>query len=261
MNKKVIIIIALLAVLAAALAWLGTENRSSGTLTIFAASSFAWVLEKNQPLIEEQTGLDIVVVEAASSTLARQIEQGAPAEVFVTADKAWLDYLSEKGRYDGVPLEVARNRLVFALGEGAAEYCNVQFFAPPNADHLLGACPFEGTVATGDPDYVPLGKYAREAIDHFGWTLNLIPASDARGALALVETGAADAGLLYRTDVLASSYGIAGYEVPEEAHEPILYWAAALKGSNPDATKNFFAFLKSEAFITILKDTGFEVNE
>jgi len=263
MKRKFTIPVALAvfaAIAAILLARQPAPRQTENVLTVFAASSLAWVLRKNEDFIEQTTGADLVIVEAASSTLARQITQGAPADIFITADRVWLDYLTERGLFEGAPFEVARNRLVFALSPQAADYCGVVFFAPPNADHLLGVCPFQGKVATGDFTYVPLGMYAREAIDHFGWDLRLVLSQDARAALTLVENGAASAGLLYRTDGLAANSGLVLYDVPEDSHSPILYWGAALKQSNPDATKKFFDFLNSEDFKTILQDTGFEVN-
>jgi len=249
-----------LAVLMAALVFAFPGRNNPGkTLNVFAASSFAWVLREQEALIEHKTGLDIIIVEAASSTLARQIVEGAPADVFITADKVWLEYL--ESHYEGNPLEIARNRLVFVLAPEAAGYCNVQFFAPPNAEHLLGVCPFEGKVAAGDPAYVPLGKYTMEAIVHYGWTLDLVPGQDARAALALLEKGATPAAILYRTDILGAGQGWADYEIPEQSHTPILYWAVAVKQSNPDATNKFLRLLKSEAFKTILQGKGFEVDE
>ena len=234
----------------------GRENQ----ITVFAASSFAYVLHENEALIEEQTGLDIVIVEAASSTLARQIVEGAPADVFIAADKEWLDYLAEGGLYESDPLEVARNRLVLVFSPPVMDFCQVHFFAPPSAPDLLGACPYAGWVATGDPAFVPLGKYAHEAIEFYQWSVTLAPAPDARAAYILLNSGATEAGLLYKTDVMASEKDWAWFEIPEESHSPILYWAVALKQSDSSKTENFLNFLKSESFGTILRAKDFEVN-
>lgn len=235
------------------------DKERENQLTVFAASSFAWVLHEQEEFIEGKTGLDIIIVEAASSTLARQITQGAPADVFITADKVWLDYLAEGGHYEAEPVEIARNRLVWAADNHFLPDCPDEDLSPPRK-----FCNDIGSVVTGDPDYVPLGKYALETFTKFGieeaFYGRLIPASSARTALIMLENGAAQMGILYRTDALSSENIMILTEIPEESHSPILYWAVAVKQSNSGKTKKFLDFLKSEDFKTILQGKGFEVN-
>lgn len=219
----------------------------SKTLIVYTASSFAYVLNETKDLIEKETGVPIVISEAASSTLARQIETGAPVDIFVTADLSWLQYLQQKDLVEAEPVEIAINRLVYA--------------APKGQDFLhLEIGPF----VTGDPAYVPLGKYAKEALIALGtWQQlepDLISGVSARDALRILEARAALFGILYRTDVLSSEHVYIVEEIPENLHSPIIYWVVSLKDSNGDATENFINFLKSETFRTILRDKGFAVN-
>lgn len=254
--------IGLVIVAVVALFYFGPEPADKDdTVTVFAASSFAWVLHENRDLIERQTGLDLIVVAAASSTLARQIAEGAPADMFITADNVWLDYLAEKGVQEGDAQEIARNRLGLAFDLYAfAKICTFLFRPHPDAPRLLETCPVTERLATGDPESVPLGKYATEAISFYGWDFPIAPSSNARAALALLEANVVIGGIFYRTDVLSSEKLVSWYEIPEESHSPIIYWAVPLKDSNGDATENFINFLKSETFRTILEDKGFAVN-
>ena len=259
-NKTGLAALIVIALAAGALFALGPRSTDrENTLSVFAASSFAWVLRENAGLIQQETGLRVQVVEAASSTLARQIAEGAPADVFVTADQAWLDYLADNDSLRGAPLEVAGNRLGLAFEMAVfADFCPVSFVAEADAPTLYLACPYAGRVATGDPAFVPLGKYAAQAIGHYQWKFPLAPAASARAAMVLFEQGAAGGGIFYVTDIAASDTPLTWFEIPAGAHDPIVYRAAALKQSNEAATENFLNFLKSEAFRTILADAGFE---
>lgn len=261
MSFKIGIILFLLVFMAALYAFMaGEDKRTENSLTVFAASSFAYVLHEEKQAIEAATGLELTIVEAASSTLARQIEEGAPADVFITADKVWLDYLKDKALLAGPEIAIAGNTLslIFYLAI-YNDFCDVQFFAAPSAPDLLNACPYSGKVATGDPEFVPLGKYATEALEFYKIKLELVPAVDASAARALFETGATGGAILYTTELRDLDEGLTAFSFPRESHQPILYFAASLKQSNSFATENFINFLKSETFRTILKARGFEV--
>ena len=260
--KKSGLAVLLLAVLAiGALFWFGPKTgKNDDQLNVFAASSFAWVLRENADLIEQETGLKLVIVEAASSTLARQISEGAPGDIFITADAVWLDYLVESG-LESKPVELARNTIVMVFSGDGEAFLNEFIDASLEEKEQLGK---SYKFITGDPAYVPLGKYVRQALEKKGFwedaKESLIPALDARIAIKMLEEGLAPFGYVYKTDALFSEQIIIIEEIPENSHSPIIYWAVALKDSNEVATENFFNFLKSEAFRTILQDNGFETN-
>jgi molybdate transport system substrate-binding protein len=260
MKLKLVIFLFLLAFMAALYAYMEfRETQARPKLVVFAASSLAYVFKEEQKTIEGATGLNLVIVEAASSTLARQIAKGAPADIFITADETWLKDLQNRSSLLGPGIEIARNGLVLVFPfKDFSKFCRVQFFAAPSAPDLLAACPYSGKVATGDSAFVPLGKYAAEALDRNNLSLDLIPAADARSALGLFVTGAAGAAILYATDARGFGEGYTSFPFPESSHQPILYFAAALNRSTPAETDKFLAFLKSEAFKTILKARGFE---
>lgn len=233
------------------------QDYGKDDLIVFAASSMAYVLEDARADIEKATGVKLVIVDAASSTLARQIAEGAPADVFISADGQWLDYLNQAGHFEGKPIAFARNRLVLVLFDGS---CSIRWAIHPTAPIYIEACSIQDRLATGDPETVPLGKYAADAIEFYKWDFPIAPTPNARAALALVETGAVKGGILYRTDAMSSKIELQIYEIPENSHSPILYRAAAVKQSNAEVTENFLNFLQSEAFKTILKVRGFEVD-
>lgn len=250
---------------------LGDKEREN-QLTVFAASSFAWVLHEQEEFIEGKTGLDIVIVEAASSTLARQIARGAPADVFIAADAVWLNYLAEGGHYEAEPVEIARNRLVWVRTFSSEQIEEIRKTIEKfkNESGEKGIVSVQGdwgqasVFITGDPDYVPLGQYAKEALINMGmWESHqnrLIPAKNSRQAVFLIETQAPAEGVIYLTDALASENIMVFNEIPQDSHTPIVYWAVAVKQSNSGKTKKFLDFLKSEDFKTILQSKGFEVN-
>ncbi|MEE8258567.1 MAG: molybdate ABC transporter substrate-binding protein [Sphingomonadales bacterium] len=233
------------------------QDYGKDDLIVFAASSMAYIFEDARADIEKATGVKLVIVEAASSTLARQIAEGAPADVFISADVVWLDYLAESGHFEARPIFFARNRLVLVFFDG---FCNIKWAIHPTAPNYIAACSINERLATGDPQTVPLGKYAVESIDFYKWDFPIAPAANARAALALVETGALKGGILFRTDAMSSRMEFQIYEIPAESHTPIIYWAAAVKQSNAEVTENFLNFLQSETFKTILKERGFEVD-
>lgn len=189
---------------------------------------------------------------AASSALARQIEHGAPADIFVSADEAWMDELEAKGLLrPGSRADLASNRLVAIAPKGTR----------PIGLAELG----RGRLALADPKAVPAGRYAKAALEALGsWdglAENVVPAENVRAALALVERGEAALGIVYATDALASDKVEVVEHLPADSHPPIRYPVAILAAStHPDAA-GFRAFLASDEARAILERRGFETVE
>ncbi|WP_416896893.1 MAG: molybdate ABC transporter substrate-binding protein [Minwuia sp.] len=243
-------------ILISALLVLCTGARAAD-VTVFAAASLTEVIGDIADAFEDRTGLDVEISFAGSSVLARQIRRGAPADVIVSANTDWIDYLE-----DGNAI-IARSRRVFAGNRLALVTREDNAEAAPSLA-ALAADPDFGLLAIGDPDHVPVGTYAKEALLELGLWERLseraVRAGNTRAAMAYVQRAAAGYGIVYRTDALAFS-GIRIIELlPAETHDPIRYEAAitfqgnALNGEN---ARLFLAALLSPEAAGILGKAGF----
>ncbi|HTG37926.1 molybdate ABC transporter substrate-binding protein [Sphingomonas sp.] len=191
---------------------------------------------------------------AGSSSLARQIMSGAPADLFISADEAWMDAVERSGEVaPGTRAAMAGNRLVLIAP------VDRQVAARSGADILraLGS----GRLAMADPDAVPAGRYGRAALSRFGIWNAVAPrvarAENVRAALALVERGAATLGIVYATDAMASRRVRIVGTFPRASHPPIRYPIARLKRSNSTRAEAFRRFLLSVDGQAILQKHGF----
>ena len=196
-----------------------------------------------------------VLVFAASSALARQIERGAPTGLFVSADTEWTDYLAKRGLTQGKPRIIAGNRLVLVVPEHRARRVSIA----PGFDLIAMLGP-RGRWTTGDPDSVPVGRYAREALTNLGvWERaapRLARAANAPSALAFVERGDADAGIVYATDARASTKVAVAGLFPASSYPRIVYPAVLTRGTDAEA-RAFQTFLGSDAARTVFWRRGF----
>ena len=194
---------------------------------------------------------------AGSSTLARQIERGAPADLFLSADMAWMDYLdARKLLSPGTRTDFLSNRLVLiapASQPFKADLTKTQWPA------RLG----KGRLAMADPDAVPAGRYGKAALEKLGLWQRLAPriarAESVRAALAYVERAEANAGIVYSTDAAASRKVVIAGTFPEALHPPIRYVLGILKGHDTPESRAFRAFLLSDAGKAHFRKFGFEV--
>ncbi len=195
-----------------------------------------------------------VVVLASSSELARQIEAGAPGGVFISADQKWMDHVGQHGTLvPGSRANLLTNTLVLVVP--TADTRNAHIARGFDLSGFVG----DGKWATGDPDSVPAGRYAKAALIALGsWDAaqsKLVGAADVRAALAFVERGEAKAGIVYGTDAKAShSVRVAGV-FPESSHAPIVY-PIGLTGGGAEA-KRFEIFLESNQAAAIFRAHGF----
>lgn len=223
---------------------------------VFAAASLKNALDDAIAQFETDTGKTVAASYAASSALARQIEQGAPADIFMSADLDWMDYLQEKNLIKSDSrVSLLGNRIVLvAPADSVAQVDIVEGF--PLAD-LLG----DGRLAMGDPGAVPAGKYGKAALEKLGlWPSvesKVAPAENVRAALALVARGEAPFGIVYATDAAAEKNVKVVGTFPEVTHPPIIYPVALTADStNPDAPA-FLAFLRSARAKPIFEKQGF----
>ncbi len=224
-------------------------------LLVFAASSLTDVLGRLSTAYEEQSGIKVKLSFAASSVLARQIEVGTRADVFVSADQEWMNYLDERNLIAaGTRRDLVGNRLVLIAPSDSKVALSIE----PGFD--LASALGTGRLATGDPETVPVGRYARAALTKLGaWKdleRRIAPAENVRTALMYVSRGEAPLGIVYATDAAVEPRVRVVDTFPADTHEPITYPAAAMNHAQP-AAAGFLEFLGSESAARIWRKFGF----
>jgi molybdate transport system substrate-binding protein len=230
------------------------ESRKPALL-VFAAASLTNVLGELAPVWEKTSGIPVKLSFAASSVLARQIEAGSNVDVFISADQDWMNYLqARKLISQSSRANVVANRLVLI----APADSNIRLRISRGfrlADALGG-----GRLATGDPDTVPVGRYARSALMKLGvWSEvedHLVGADNVRGAMTFVARGEAPLGIVYATDAQIDPKVRIVATFPDNSHGPITYPAAATATAGPGAAA-FVVFLRSSKAALIWQRHGF----
>lgn len=227
-------------------------------VTVFAAASLTDAMRNIAALWVARGHPAPTLSFASSSVLARQVEQGAPADLFISADLKWMDWLATRHliRTDSRQTLLG-NSLVLVEPSSTLKPVTIA----PGLD-LAGIIGPGGRLAVGDPASVPAGIYARQALTRLGlWnsvSARLAPAENVRAALLLVERGEAPAGIVYASDVTAApGLGIAG-TFPDDSHDAIVYPAALLQNAgDADDARRFLAFLSTEAAKQAFRKAGF----
>jgi molybdate transport system substrate-binding protein len=231
------------------------QNRD---ILVFAAASLKNALDEAAAQWQRESGKKVVISYAASNTLIKQIEQGAPADMFISADLDWMDYGQQKGLIKpDTRSNLLGNRLVLIAPKDSNISANIQ----PGFD--LAALLKGGRLAMGNVDAVPAGKYGKASLEKLGaWDGvkdKIAQAESVRAALLLVARGEAPLGIVYQTDAAADpTVKIVG-TFPENTHPPIIYPIALTKdSSNPEALA-FLNFIRSAAARPIFERQGFTV--
>jgi len=235
----------------------GVEAAEMETVTVFAAASTTnAVTDIGQLFMDQQKGR-VITSFASSSTLAKQIDNGAPADIYISANKKWMDYLeSQKMIVPESRINLVSNSIVLIVpSQSRVKHVEIR---PdfPLAD-LLG----DGRLAMGDPDHVPAGIYGKEALMRLnvweGVKDRVAGMKDVRAALALVERGEVPLGLVYSTDAAISLKVRVVGVFPAETHSPIVYPAAIVVGHASPAANRFMAFLGSPSARAVFERYGF----
>jgi molybdate transport system substrate-binding protein len=235
-------------------AWSPAQARDK-SLTVFAAASMKNALDDVDAAYTAKTGIKVSASYAASSTLAKQIEQGAPADVFVSADTDWMNYaVKKKTINESTRVNLLGNSIVL-IAPKDSKIDNVTIKQGFDLAKLAG----DGKIATGDVKSVPVGKYAQAALEKLGAWQAAAPkfamAESVRAALALVARGEAVLGIVYSTAKVEPGVKIVG-TFPADSHPPIIYPVAATSTAKPDAA-GYIAFLKTSAAKAIFEKYGF----
>ena len=226
-------------------------------VTVFAAASMKNALDAANAAWVSQGGPKVSVSYAASSALARQVEAGAPADLYISADRDWMDYLAERKLInDESRVDLLGNRLVLIGTQGAAP---VKIEPGFDLAGLLAG----GKLAMASPDSVPAGKYGKAALETLGvWPsveASVAGAENVRAALLLVSRGEAPFGIVYQTDAVADPGVTVVATFPEDTHPPIVYPVALVAGSDSPQAGAYLEFLKSEKAKPLFEAQGFTV--
>jgi len=228
------------------------------TLTVFAAASLKDALDENVRAYQVGTGDKIVVSYAASSALAKQIESGAPADLFISADLDWMDYLERRGLVKvDTRRNLLRNRLVLIAPADSRVSVKIEPGFP--LARVLG----DGRLAMASPDAVPAGKYGKAALEALGVWKDVAPkvvgAENVRAALVLVSRREAPLGIVYRTDAAVEPKVRIVAEFPENSHPAIIY-PAAVTATAKSAAGAFLESLSKPAARAVFRKYGFQIS-
>jgi molybdate transport system substrate-binding protein len=226
------------------------------TITVFAAASMKNALDDVDTAFTKSTGIKVAASYAASSALIKQIENGAPADVFVSADLDWMDYGAQhKLIKDDTRVNLLGNRLVL-IAPKDSKIGDVTIAPGFDLAKLAG----DGRIVTGDVRAVPVGKYAKAALEKLGaWAAaepKFAMTENVRAALTLVARGEAALGIVYETDAkVEPNVKIVG-AFPTDSHPPIVYPVALTVNAKPDAAR-YLTFLRSQAAKAVFETYGF----
>lgn len=255
MNRRLLLKLVVAAFAALPLA---LPAAAADKVTVFAAASMKNALDAANAEWQKETGNETTVSYAASSALAKQIEAAAPADLFISADLAWMDYVAERKLIrEDTRSNLLGNRIVLIAPKDKAE--KVEIKEGFDLAGLIG----DGKLAMGAVDSVPAGKYGKAALEKLGiWSSvegKVAGAESVRAALALVSRGEAPYGIVYQTDAAADpGVAIVG-AFPEDSHPPVIYPVAILADSKSPAASAYLDFLKSDKAAPFFTEQGFTV--
>lgn len=231
----------------------------AGDIKVSAAASLTDVMTELSRAYEK-THIDITIKTsfAGSSTLAKQIENGAPADIFISADKDWADYLEQRNLLNKeTRVDLLLNELVLIAPLNRTPSITIA------RDFDLSAN-FSGKLCTGDTASVPVGKYAKQALTYYGWWSSIQPrlvgTEDVRTALAFVERGECALGIVYKTDALMSKKVSLVATFPAESHLPIVYPGSLTTSATAEA-RAFWQFLQSPVAADVFVRYGFKFTQ
>lgn len=238
----------------AAVLWMTLRGQAAEVM-VFAAASLSGAMKQIAAEYQKTSGDRIVFNFGASGVLARQIEAGAPADIFFSADEARLDALEREGL-------IVTNTRISLLGN------TLVIITPAGASPVRAASGLTNStvarVAIGEVKTVPAGTYARAWLEKEGLWKSVeprtVPCENVRAVLAAVESGNADAGIVYKTDAMISKKVSIGYQVPTADSPPIIYPAALVAGSpQPEAARRLLGYLETDAAVRVFRNAGFSL--
>lgn len=240
---------------------LGMTIASAKDVTVFAAASLQNAVDEvTEQYNKNVKDVNIERLYDSSSNLARQIEQGAPADIFISANQNWMDYLEEKSLVEeGTRANIVKNELAIITPKDNDTAYEIEF----NSNEYWADLLKDTRLAVGDPDHVPVGMYAKAAFNNLGvWNTvepRVAAAQNVRAALLLVEVKEANIGIVYSSDASVSDKVKTITTFPDELHDPIEYPIAIMKGKKSDTTEGFYNYLLGDDAKEIFKKYGFAI--
>lgn len=218
------------------------SDENKATVTVFCAAGLADVITELSDSFEAKNQVDIKINLASSGTLARQLASGNKADIYISASQHWADYADSLDLFaERKPLY--QNRLVFITSVNSL-LDNIEFMNPDIPE-------FDGRLSIGDPQHVPAGQYAKEALIYLGWwdklTDRTLPAKDVRSALMPVELGECELGIVYYSDAIASKKVRIVGVFPSDTHSPVIFHALLSKETSRKAVE-FYQMLNNNNF-------------
>ncbi|WP_275425979.1 molybdate ABC transporter substrate-binding protein [Salinicola peritrichatus] len=233
------------------------DEAQQETVQVYAAASLTDAMNRAIDTYEADHDVDIVPVYASSSTLARQIANGAPADVYLSANEQWMDWLEDQGMPVSERVDLLENRLVLI----APTNSDITDFTPGGDTSIASRLQDDQRLSVGDTDHVPAGIYAKQALQSIGEWDSLQPrlanGDNVRAAMALVERNEAPLGIVYQTDAKASDDVRQIGVFPDDSHDPIVYPMAVVDSDPSDATEAFRQWLAGGDAQAIFSDFGF----
>ena len=230
------------------------ENK---VITLFCAASLTDVISEIASDFKKKERVEVKLNLASSGTLARQIEHGASPSIFISANKKWVDYLSQQQlTVPETEKSIAGNSMVL-IAPLNSELDSFTFSSEINLPEL-----FNGRISIGDPQYVPAGAYAVQILKRLGCEKELeprfLPAKDVRSALMVVELGEVETGIVYKTDAMESKKVKIITEFPDSLHEPVNYYIALIKGQKNEMSTGLYNYIMSDMAAPVWKKYGFK---
>lgn len=260
--KKLFAVFAMLVVLTGIIPGPGVDSGlcAQNEVVVFAAASTTNAITEISDLFAARGLGHITTSFASSSTLAKQIANGAPADIFLSANKKWMDFLEKKGAIEKASrFDLLGNRIVLI----APLQSQIQAFEVNKDLDLAAFLGSQGRLSMGDPGHVPAGMYGRQAMENLKlWDQvkdRLAPMKDVRAALVMVERGETPLGQVYATDAAISKKVRIVATFPLKSHPPIVYPVAAVARQESGAASDFLNFLKTQEARAIFEKYGFEV--
>lgn len=244
--------------LLAGLAWLLASLTAQAAMqpaevSVYAAASLTQAMRDIVGAYQAgHAGITVKPSFAASSTLARQIAAGAPADLFISADRQWMDHLAERLRIEPASRrDLLGNALVLITPAAAPRAVALARSKPPA---------FNGPFCLAEPNSVPAGRYGKQALQALDWwsalASRLVATEDVRGTLAFVARGECELGIVYETDARGSDQVMVAARFPATLHEPVIYPMALMPSPSP-AARDFFQYLQGREALAIFRRHGF----